>query len=339
MESNSITGQISESQGNLILQHHQSSVFQKSYLSRYITSDTQAVYRGLAPQTDVIRVASGMSRTIVRRRPIALSDYDLGQLRRRPELQLLRRRIDKTKARIIKRFGSQKKAKGAPIHQVYCQSQRNYLNTLRRMAKARLAKLRQDFKTNQPVVDIERQLSGQLPDSKAVPGTPQYSFTERKVAVEALLTFAAADADRDVEGCDRAQRYKAIHALSRLAVLREGRTRRPCKPTQKDSPFAENDSAITELNTYTIPSHDPQFPIRCHPTQCIVCLGTVNLPMDLRTRSFYAIGDLKKHFDRKHRKFLSKYMPKTCPYPSCYAVLDDLTHFQNHAATVHGTKT
>ena len=49
-----LLGLISPEQRNLILQHANSGVFQRNYLSRYITRDTQAIYRGLAPQTAVI---------------------------------------------------------------------------------------------------------------------------------------------------------------------------------------------------------------------------------------------------------------------------------------------
>lgn len=64
-------------------------VFQLNYLSRYITQDTQAIYRGLAPQTAVIRAASGMARTIDQRRPRALNDNQLAEISRHPEVKLL----------------------------------------------------------------------------------------------------------------------------------------------------------------------------------------------------------------------------------------------------------
>ncbi|KAK6419878.1 hypothetical protein LTR95_017003 [Oleoguttula sp. CCFEE 5521] len=57
---------ISDSQRNLILQHASSAVFQHNYLSRYITSDTQVIHRGLGAQTALMRAASGMSRSIDR---------------------------------------------------------------------------------------------------------------------------------------------------------------------------------------------------------------------------------------------------------------------------------
>jgi hypothetical protein len=78
-----LLGLISDVQRNLILQHANSGVFQHNYLSRYITQDTQAIYRGLAPQTAVIRAASGMARTIDQRRPRALNDDQLAEVCRK----------------------------------------------------------------------------------------------------------------------------------------------------------------------------------------------------------------------------------------------------------------
>ncbi|ORY04198.1 hypothetical protein BCR34DRAFT_491779 [Clohesyomyces aquaticus] len=36
------------------------------------------------------------------------------------------------------------------------------------------------------------------------------------------------------------------------------------------------------------------------PTICFICLGNQSLPADVRTHAFYTLGDLSKHFKRKH---------------------------------------
>ncbi|MCJ1453919.1 hypothetical protein MMC28_004268 [Mycoblastus sanguinarius] len=78
------TGEITDTQRNIILQHHSSSVFQKNYASRYMP-DTQAAYRGLKPQTALMRVASGMSRTIDSRRLKRLNLAQQAEVDRHPE--------------------------------------------------------------------------------------------------------------------------------------------------------------------------------------------------------------------------------------------------------------
>lgn len=90
---NECTDFISESQRNLILQHHNFIVFQKSYLSRYITIDTQAAYRDLESQTTLMRVISEMSRTIDRRRSWKLEVAQKAKVNHHSEMRLLRRKL------------------------------------------------------------------------------------------------------------------------------------------------------------------------------------------------------------------------------------------------------
>ncbi|KAL9098146.1 MAG: hypothetical protein Q9163_006135, partial [Psora crenata] len=66
------SSEITHAQRNIILQYYSSSIFQKSYASRYIP-DTQAAYRGLKPQTALMRAAGGISRTIDPQRPRRLN--------------------------------------------------------------------------------------------------------------------------------------------------------------------------------------------------------------------------------------------------------------------------
>ncbi|KAL8626093.1 hypothetical protein Q9189_008226 [Teloschistes chrysophthalmus] len=84
--------EITDAQRNIILQYHNSSVFQKNYASRYML-DTQAAYRGQRPQTALMRAASGMSRTIDPRRPRKLNLAQQTEVNRHPEVRLLRRRL------------------------------------------------------------------------------------------------------------------------------------------------------------------------------------------------------------------------------------------------------
>ncbi|KAK0858525.1 hypothetical protein LTR87_017765 [Friedmanniomyces endolithicus] len=79
----------SEGLRNLILQHADTSVFLKNYLSHYVTGDVAAAFRGLEPQTAVVKTASGMTRSIERRQPNSLTQQQLLNFERRLELRLL----------------------------------------------------------------------------------------------------------------------------------------------------------------------------------------------------------------------------------------------------------
>ncbi|KAF1949650.1 hypothetical protein CC80DRAFT_520408 [Byssothecium circinans] len=61
-------GNVSDAMQNLMIGHASIKTFEKHYLSRRITVDTQAVVRGIQPQTVIIRAACTISRSIDNRR-------------------------------------------------------------------------------------------------------------------------------------------------------------------------------------------------------------------------------------------------------------------------------
>jgi len=144
----------------LILQHHNSIVFQNLYLSRYITADTQAGYRGLEPQTALMRAASGMSRTIDPRRPRKLTVAEQEEVDRHLEVRLLRRRRQSLRKFFKTRKRSIASMKGTPVYKEYQKTYHAHRNEKRRQEKALLKEVRARYKGDQPVINIQRQLTG-----------------------------------------------------------------------------------------------------------------------------------------------------------------------------------
>ncbi|KAI9888214.1 MAG: hypothetical protein M1814_001087 [Vezdaea aestivalis] len=202
---------ISDAQRNLILQHSDSKVFQKNYLSHYITVDTQAAYRGLEPQTALIRAASGMSRSIDRRRPMYLTKIQQKEVDNRPEVKLLRRRMMNLKPNGYKKQDSS-------THQTYQKAYQELQSLRRRLFKSTLREERHRFNREQPVLDIQRQLNPDLSlknEKSLVPD--RYIFKERQQAVEALMTFATTSPEEEHK-----RRARAIQAIVKLSHLQEG---------------------------------------------------------------------------------------------------------------------
>lgn len=77
--------------------------------------DTQAAYRGLKPQTALMRAASGMSRTIDLRRP-KLNLAQQAEVDRPPELRILRRRLKLLQPIFQDRKRYIASAKGTPLY-------------------------------------------------------------------------------------------------------------------------------------------------------------------------------------------------------------------------------
>jgi len=290
--------------------------------------DTQAAYRGLKPQTALMRAASGMSRTIDPRRPRKLNLTQQAEVDRHPEVRLLRRRLKS----LLQTFQNPKRSiastKGTPLYDHYQQAFRAHRNSKRRHKKALLIEVREKYKKEQPVIDIQRQLKGLPAAKQEAIQAAEYVFAERVKAIDALFTFATSST---TEECQR--RAAAINALSAL-----------CKK-QDSQGFRRRKAVIKVKEEQTSPSSSPPpnlskiLKVECKATQCIFCLGNEGLPDAKRLKPFSSCGDLKKHFHRKHLRHHPDGQPIACPHPRCDVVFERIMYLQNHAKIVHKTTT
>ena len=315
------------------MQHHDSSVYLKNYMPNYIGKDLQAIFRGLPPQAELMRAASGMSRSIDQRRPRALNPSQLAQVRQHPEVKLLRRRKESLEKN-MRACGARWRADGTDAWQSYREICRQLQSKEKKVNRAMLAAIRAAYGEEQPVADIENQLRGR---SEQEEGQGEPEVTQRKLcttrerAFNALFTIATSDpAD---ESKRRAEAINAVTALcqgedsSEESVSRSRHTH-----TVGEGVNGHDEVADTKPKPISIP-------IECLPTQCIFCLGNGDISLEERTHAFGARGDLKRHFKRKHLRHIPEGEPIDCPYPECDAKLEHKQHLQSHAATVHKTIT
>ena len=147
---------ISDSFRNLIMQHFESQTFQRHYLTRYISADTQAAYRGLPSQDALMRAASGMSRTIDPRRPRKLTTAQLAEIDQQPTVKELFRRREKLKNEL-----RQAKEEDADMERIillrtkHKEAQQAYRNEKRNQKDLLTRKIREQYKWQQPVIDIQ----------------------------------------------------------------------------------------------------------------------------------------------------------------------------------------
>jgi hypothetical protein len=90
-----VAADVSDSLQNLILQHSSIDTFLKHYLDRNINVDVQNIYRGRAPQRDLMRFACLISRFIDPRRPRKLTSEQSLSVNNLPCIVKLNRRIAK----------------------------------------------------------------------------------------------------------------------------------------------------------------------------------------------------------------------------------------------------
>lgn len=159
--------------------------------------DTQAAYRGLEPQTALMRAASGMSRTIDRRRPRRLTAAQQAEVDRHSEVRLLRRRLQSQRKWFKDKKRSIASIKGTSVYDEYQEFYRTHRNIRRRHEKARLTEVKARYKTEQPVIDIQRQLRGlPIPEQDRMKAE-QYIFVERVRVIESLFTFATSSPEEE----------------------------------------------------------------------------------------------------------------------------------------------
>jgi hypothetical protein len=69
-------------------------------------------------------------------------------------------------------------------------------------------------------------------------------------------------------------------------------------------------------------------------TTCFLCLGEQSLPFEKRTYKFAGLGDLTKHFKRKHLTHFKEGDQPKCKV--CQMFLEHKMHLQNHVKHIHG---
>jgi hypothetical protein len=322
------------------MQHASSAVFQHNYLSHYVTQDTQAAYRGLEPQTAIIRVASGMSRSIDPQRPRALTKRQLATVDRRPEVVLARRRRDGLAQRVRAQYTTISRARGTAAYDTYREAHQAFLRTKKETRKTVLKEVKAQYRAEQPVSDILQQLrkgksTGVTARASKKNMRVQELSPERKRVLAALLTFVSADAVDNVS-----RRSEAIDAVQTLCGRQEPGLRKLHNLKDLDEASRSPSPHPVAIACEDKDSgHDP-FPARCSPTQCIFCMGDEELPIEQRTKKFRNRDGLKRHFIRKHLQYHTAGQRLRCPHPRCVDVwLNSADHLRNHAETLHGTPT
>ena len=135
-----------------------------------------------------------------------------------------------------------------------------------------MAEIKAKYREQQPVADIVSQLGGMSAKnehSEAERGPQERLSDERLRAFTALFTFATPDQNEE-----SARWSAAMDAVTTLCRLQRPLVRRACRGKQAvPEPTVEES---TRKGAKTVEAAQP-IPIECLPTQCIFCLGDVDL--------------------------------------------------------------
>jgi hypothetical protein len=291
---------VSEALQNLMMQHGDIRVFLNHYLSRRVSADTQAIVRGLDPQSSIMRSACTMSRWIDPDRPWGLTSEQASSVNNDP---LIRALVEKRK-----RLNQLLKRKTAG-HQEYQELNKGITNERQRLRAALLKEIQEKYEREEPVRVIEEQLSG-LKISKK-PKVFSY-FTEDTLPEQRRLieTIILAPPGETLE-MEIARRNNGINAVCAYCKIEEGQTRRGRKPAstqaipvikqEEDAQSSEHKALETAMLSVFIGND-----LNKRTKVCAWCVGNTALPLKDRIYEFSTPGDLSKHFRRKHLKYLEE---------------------------------
>lgn len=164
----------------------------------------------------------------------------------------------------------------------------------------------------------------------------RYSFPERRRIAEEFIRSRSSISDIS-------RKISIIKDLIRLCrrqecgVLKASRKRMrrlsDSEAAGRDSPPSLPHSVRTDLSESETDNY-AQFPVKCNPFQCLICLGDRGKPLLDRLHSYGSKFSMQRHVSNSHRL-----RPDACPHPdpSCTKIaIKSTMHYKNHAAAVHG---
>ncbi|KAI9774180.1 MAG: hypothetical protein M1839_001882 [Geoglossum umbratile] len=285
---------------NMMLQHVNIDTFIKHYLPRRVTAD----------------IDPNRPQNLTREQSQSVDKHH--RLR-----QLLAQR-----ARWNRRF------KGAATKQPrYGSLSSDIVNLRQRLRAALLKKLRDQWDVENPMNEVELQLSGLKFNDN--PGTKVQVVDEmplmQKRLVETVMTMPGTTVEEEFRW-----RNAAIDAVAAYCDFQEGgavampRGRPPTQAKGACPQLVAVDAEKQALNAAMLLVFTEE-----RPTICFVYLGEASLPFEKRVYSFASPGDLTKHFKRKHLSNIRGGDWIGCKV--CRMSLEHKMHLQNHAARIHGT--
>lgn len=307
-------GNVSEAMQNLMMGHASITTFLRHYLPRRITVDTQAVVRGIQPQTALMRAACTMSRSIDHRRPRRLTPEQSASVNNEPSVRFLLNRREQLK----------RTTKNATRHPTYKALGSKINQERQRLRHALLQDVKERWEREQPVRDIEQQLAGE-----EIKDDPKPLYDAMPPAQEELAESVLSTPGTTVEG-EMNRRNKAIRAVTLYCSIQEegmnltraGARSRNTVPLVK-SQLEHEEEALEAAKVSVYKEKRPRI--------CFLCLG------EDRISSFGTSGDLSKHFGRKHLQYIKGGKGVNCNL--CKVSLVNKMHLQRHALDVHGTVT
>ncbi|PVH91117.1 hypothetical protein DM02DRAFT_664325 [Periconia macrospinosa] len=158
-----------------------------------------------------------------------------------------------------------------------CKAIKRLYNEKQRKRRELLKRVKERYKSEQPVKDSERQLSGMVVDEDTRDALVRADMSPEQLGlIDAILTLPGKSPEQELQ-----RRITAINAVT--------------PPVQAAEPDVALRKAISSIRTDK------------RPKVCFVCIGTPHLTMRERVAEYANPGSLSRHFVRKHRGFTGQF--------------------------------
>jgi hypothetical protein len=257
-----------------VMNHRDAGIFQ-AYLNERVRCDVQAAFLGRPSADALIKATSHMSRFVDPRAPVGLTETQTSSLKTHPQLIQHRALRDSLSKTLRDTYGTIKKAKGTQLHDLYRKADLQFQNAKARLRASAKKEARQQFFDNIDTQEVNEQLDPSilgLEHKDWIPEMVKHEMAERKHLAEMLC-------DRTTGLTDEAaldRRICTIQALVAFCKVQGARQRRRSPPSR--------DWGLTrdcEPSEAEVPKPRP-IPQSCLNTQCIFCLGNLELPAESR---------------------------------------------------------
>jgi hypothetical protein len=305
-----------------VLGHSRADIYERYYQSQKVLEDVDSAYLGTPAREALIRTLGTMSLTRDPNAPKELNQEQLDTIEQDPELVKKCERQQSLVRLMERKFGSITKARRSELHLEYSQLCNSIKYLRQNLQRESFHIIREEYFEKIDTVLIEKELLGlSAAEEFKVDDGEQVHFTFHERARLAQNLFDSSDSK---EGQDKIhiRRVQVITDWVALCSLREARNRKVI-PTHSTALSPSNGFVDADI-----------FPLMCPGTQCLFCLGDVQLPHSAKTYSFSRLDHLRRHVQDCHLKFLDP-DSFTCTHPACEETLHNIPHFKDRGYFVH----
>ncbi len=303
----------------------------KHYIFQSIKYDVQSAYLDIESRTQLISAAERMILSRDRRASIELSSLEKREVDRQDQIVDLKNKrarlvqLCQTKHVTLEQARVSERILARKFHVV----DQALKNEIRYQRSQRLKKKKEEFFATINVLEIQNQLIGSPEYCVSSLSSSSQHYLLKRTRLACKL-FESSHSTSHL-GQTMLLRLSALHDLIQLCARQEPREPRKVNYEKIESTTSESSS-----------SEEEAYSIRCAARTCLFCLGNVALPRQYRQRNFSSGNRLAKHLENQHYRLLrrdpvsSDQIP--CSHSVCSNILEGISHFQNHAAKVHGIR-